>query len=125
MRKFIFLMLLLTAQMVRADWVLVRTGPQNDKYYVDTDSIKLNGNIAKAWSKEIRENNSNKLAIYSAKYLNEYDCQNESSRLVYAIFYSDKEGFQIVDSVKNPIQDWTPIAPDTVLKSAFNVACRR
>ena len=71
--------------------------------YIDENSIKINGNKSRIWrlinhKKDVVIPGGTKYR--SSKVLQEFDCQNSSSRLVYVAAFKDVMGFGDVVSAE-------------------------
>lgn len=126
------LLLLLISSNVMAEWTRV-TGSFDGDYgdygdYVDVETIKKKNNKVKMWSlldfktaKIVTTDNKRSL---SAAVHYEYDCEEETYRLLDMYFYSGnmKTG-EVVYYVSNIKEETTSILPDSLNRAFFNIAC--
>ena len=113
---------------VSAEWVLV-SGEHNTglMVYVDPNTIRREGNLVKMSSlidyKTIQSIEGN--AVLSIERQNEYDCNEERTRMLASTWFSDnmKRG-QVVHSDSDE-DEWKPAAPGSIAQAMLNVACRR
>jgi hypothetical protein len=123
MIKLLALLLALLSSSANADWIIIDESSIGNKFYVDLDSKKTNGNIVKFWQfNDYSEKNFGDGK--SGRYLNEYDCKNEMSRLLYVTVFSGHNltGYTLVDK-QSPKQFWEPIPPNTTEYKIFKAVC--
>jgi len=96
-------------------------------YYMDLNSIRKDGNSVKVWTliditqQEIRER-----GIYSLKMRTEFNCKDETFRILDSITYSGSMGMSsaIASSAQDKnIETFEAIAPHTMTQKLFNTAC--
>lgn len=99
------------------NWVLA-VGTENKSVYVDKDSIKRTGFIARYWTRTDYEPATERGWVRAVR-LNETDCAGERIRfLQIAIYYADgTRGGS--DSPSN----WYYVVPETELESEFDFIC--
>lgn len=126
MRKSIWIVLVVVARNAFAgDWTPV----SSDDYmatYVDMESVRKTGNTSKIWVmydyRKI-QNFTDSINYQSAGVQQEYDCENERSRILSYVFYSGqlRSGNVTYSYQKNG--DWRPLVPDSVSHSVYRIAC--
>ena len=127
MKKLVVLLLLMVSTSVFAEWTEV--GGNDDAgltTYVDYGTIKRKGNKVKMWSlldlKTVQE-------VAGKKYLsvmsrNEYDCEEETSRMLDFYEYSgNMRNGEIVWSSTNIKKETVSIIPESIDEGNFNIAC--
>ena len=127
MKKLVVLLLLMVSTSVFAEWTEVSG---NDDVgitaYADFGTIKRKGNKVKMWSlldlKTVQE-------VAGKKYLsvmsrNEYDCEEETSRMLDFYEYSgNMRNGEIVWSSTNIKKETVSIIPESIDEGTFNIAC--
>lgn len=111
-----------------AEWVLA-TG--NDEtgllVYIDPDSIRRNGNLAKMWQlydyKTVQTVAGD--SLLSMKRFNEYDCVEERTRTLGYTWFSGNMGSGKVVFSTPEVQQWEPIGSRTINHTLWKVACDR
>lgn len=128
MRKMIMtLLLLIVSTNVFAEWTKVTNSSDGDMtVYVDYGSIKKKGNKVKMLDlsdfKTVHKTKSYR--YFSQLSLNEYDCEEETRRMLDFHWYSEnmKKG-NIVYSEKNINDEGKSIPTDSIGTDLFNIAC--
>ena len=118
------LMLLMTATAASAEWT--RAG-ETDEFiqYVDTATIRRNGNFVKMWSladyKTVKTvaGQSN----LSNKKQSEYDCKEEKERKIAHTWFTGQMGSGTVNYTDNRTEEWSPISPESVGETLWKIAC--
>ena len=126
--------LLLTIMMlgsgpVYAEWVLTSGDDEVGlKVYVDPESIRRKGNLAKMWQlydyKTVQTVAGD--SLLSIKRYNEFDCTEERIRmLAYTWFSGNMATGKVVYSTPSTPeeQQWEPVVPRTINRSLWKVAC--
>jgi hypothetical protein len=127
MKKILVLLLLMVSTSVFAEWS--KLGGSSDKestVYVDYGTIKKKGNKVKMWSlidyKTVHE-------VAGKKYLsvmgrNEYDCEEETSRLLDFHYHSGnmRQGESVLSDT-NLKEEATSIVPESIDETFFKIAC--
>lgn len=119
---------LLSSGPVYAEWVL--TSGDDDaglKVYVDPDSIRRKGNLAKMWQlydyKTVQTVAGD--SLLSIKRYNEFDCTEERTRmLAYTWFSGNMATGKVVYSTPDE-QQWEPVIPRTINRTLWKVACEK
>jgi len=125
MKKLILAILLtVTSTSVMAEWIYVSSNKAGDEFYLDYGTKRVNGNIVKIWGRAVYKEVS-LYGDYSVKTQEEYDCGNETSRLIYSAFYIDRDSNKQSSSGNSTSLDWEPIMPDSVGKVIFQSVCKR
>ena len=119
------LMLLVTAIAASAEWTIAGG---NNRYiqYVDTATIRRNGNLVKMWDladfKRLQKSAAG-MSYLSDKSQSEYDCKEEKQRMLALTNFSGKMGSgKVVASNYDP-SEWRPIAPESIGEILWKIAC--
>jgi len=107
------------------NWVKVDSSVDGERtFYVDSDSIRKDGNLRKAW--EIQDlKKRNKDGEMSRRMRVEYDCKNERSRIL--AFSTHSEGMargEILFSASQ-VGSWREIPPGTIGELYLKFVCSR
>ena len=123
----LFLVMLLTfvSTSAMAEWTMVGDNV-NTNLYIDFSSIKKTGNKVKAWSmddyKKIQDADKDKYLSDVAQ--NEYDCKEETTRLLALIIYSENMAKgHVVYSNLNVHGEAAPIPPNSSGRILWKRAC--
>lgn len=115
------LLVLLAMPAVGQEWVQVGESDRYD-YYIDQGSIRVNGNLRRAWLlwyyKERQRG-----GFYSSRGLDEFDCAEERSRSLQGDFYSEPmlKG-ELLHRFTEP-RPWEFVAPGTNGKAILDFVC--
>ncbi|BAP37802.1 hypothetical protein AS4_28620 [Acinetobacter guillouiae] len=123
MKKLFFISLLMFSTFsFSAEWTLVTTSSDNEKYFIDSKSIKTNNQkgTAQAWIKTVKRYNGKDLM--NSKFLMEYDCRNQKHRYLSLTQYNSK-GIVKSSSSKEDY-NFRYVAPDTIAESLMLFSCR-
>jgi hypothetical protein len=109
-----------------AEWVL--TSGDDDvglKVYVDPESIRRKGNLAKMWQlydyKTVQTVAGD--SLLSIKRYNEFDCVEPRTRmLAYTWFSGNMATGKVVYSTPDE-QQWEPVVPRTINRALWKVVC--
>ena len=126
-RLLLGLMLLVNATAARAEWTAVGEGSEFI-YFVDTTTIRRNGNFVKMWNlmdyKTVKKSVAGK-SYLSSKVQREYaDCKEETTRLLALALYAGKmgtEGVVLWDSEASI--KWSPMPPESPGEVLLEIAC--
>jgi hypothetical protein len=119
-------LLVLNSGPVYAEWVL--TSGNDDAgltVYVDPDTIRRNGNLAKMWQlhdyKTVQTVAGD--SLLSIKRYNEYDCTEVRTRMLGYTWFSGNMGSGKVVYSTNDVQQWEPVVARSIDRSLWKVAC--
>ncbi len=107
-----------------AEWLL-RGSDDSHSEYIDYSTVRKYSNKAKHWimvdyAAPQRLVNDSYLSV---KYQYEYDCKNESIRVLSFVFYSDNMGQgQVVVTDSTP-SSWTPVIPGSGGEARWKMLC--
>jgi hypothetical protein len=113
---------------VFAKWTVV-DGGVGMAVYGDTVSIKKKGNKVNMWSlndyKTVQESSRGERYL-STMAFNEYDCEEETNRLLDLYFYSGHmRGGEIVLSIPNIKDETKSVLPGSIEEELFKFACSK
>jgi hypothetical protein len=109
-----------------AEWVLTSGDDEVGlKVYVDPESIRRKGNLAKMWQlydyKTVQTVAGD--SLLSIKRYNEFDCVDARTRmLAYTWFSGNMATGKVVYSAPDE-QQWEPVVPRTINRTLWKVAC--
>jgi hypothetical protein len=108
------------------EWSYVESAGSSDAY-IDRETIRRNGNTARAWSLADYARPQTELfgTFSSTRSLGEYDCAEQRSRglQVHALAGNMARG-EIVASVTPP-GEWSYVAPGTMTEALMEAVCGR
>ena len=130
MKKIIILILLVVSTNVFAEWTevgdSVHAGSKNVTSYADLETIKKKGHKVKMWilyDFKTAQNAGN-VRYLSAMIHNEYDCEEETLRILDLHTYLEGMGYGgVVYSETNIKYEAEAIRPGTIEKGLFKIAC--
>lgn len=121
------LMLLFFSGPVVAEWVEVSTNNGITTY--GNLIVQRNGPLVKMWrlidfpSAQTLESGQQ---YFSTKSLSEYNCAEDSVRLIQVAAYSDRKGLgTLIHSENYDPTKWSPIAPRSINEALWKIACGR
>lgn len=123
------LLLLVSTNVLAVDWVKAGGVTEDGSFtnYVDPQSIRRNGNKVKLWS--LNDFKSGKVLSNNKTYLStvarqEFDCFEDTVRIIDAYFYSGKMGKgDIVLSNPNRTDLAESAPPGSIFEAALKIAC--
>lgn len=122
----LFTLLILSGGPAHAEWVLTSGDDEVGlKVYVDLESIRRKGNLAKMWQlydyKTVQTVAGD--SLLSIKRYNEFDCVDARTRmLAYTWFSGNMATGKVVYSTPDE-QQWEPVVPRTINRALWKVAC--
>lgn len=107
-----------------AEWKLLSVSDNNDEFYADFSTRKVNNRIVKIWimTKFGQPSRGGDLV---SKTLQEFDCRDDTVRDQYLVFYSDIEMSNTTSSFSAPNKNWIPIVPDSVYSKVLKRVCSK
>ena len=126
MKKLLVLLLLMVSTSVLAEWTTVGGGTDLISY-IDFGTIKRKDNKVKMWSlidlKTVHEFSGGERYL-SGMMRSEYDCEEETMRMLDVYYYSEnmREG-EVVVSNTNITNEATSVRPDSIEETFFKIAC--
>lgn len=121
-------LLTLSSGAAYAGWVLTSGDDEAGlTVYVDQDSIRRKGNLAKMWQlydyKTVQTVAGD--SLFSIKRFNEYDCTEERTRMLGYTWFSGNMGLgKVVYSTTEKLQ-WEPVVPRSINHTLLKVACSK
>ena len=127
-------MLLLVSTNAFAEWTWVggtEYGDDGFEVYVDLETIHKKGNKAKMWRmysyniQKTMEDKNNK--YWSSRGINEFDCIEATSKTLAFSYLTEKmgSGQEIYYVNFTDKAEEVQIAPGTIVKTLFNIACSK
>ena len=123
--------LLLTCGTAQAsDWVsLGKNNAGTFEQFIDVSSIRIEGNIRRAWVKSVFKAHTKTTTPNDRRYWehsiakNAFNCAQEMTRTeALAVYFEDGTNFQMpAESYPSP---WEPVVPDTVDAYNMKFICR-
>lgn len=96
---------------------------------IDFDSIRVNGNVRRAWFKSTAASTTMKglppqqtAGVEYVLALNEFNCSNKKFRILSVSFH-DVDAGPSSDSSNPLTPEWVPVKPDSVADAAMNYLC--
>ena len=127
MKKILVLLLLIVSTSVFAEWTEVGgNNAAGQTSYIDLGTIKRKGHKVKVWSlndyKTVQESEGSRYLSSMSRY--EYDCEEETIRLLDFLWYSGnmKQG-EIVVSSSNIKMEARSVTPGSIDETFFKIAC--
>lgn len=123
------LMILMLSGPALASWELVRSTPGAVSVYVERETIERSGNLARIWSLfdlATAEQSPNGLSFRSTRSRAEFDCANNTRRLLSVDFHEAAMGTgRIVSTRKFAAMQsrFDPVVDDSVASSVMKAAC--
>lgn len=123
------LVLLLLSGHAHAGWELVRSTPGAVSVYIERDTLERSGNLARIWSLfdlAASEQSPSGLSFRSTKSRAEFDCSNNTRRLLSVDFHEAAMGTGRIVSTRqfNEMQSrFDPVAGDSVAADVMKAAC--
>lgn len=96
--------------------------------YIDRETIRRNGNTARAWTlRDYARPQTKSYATYSSSLnLDEYDCTEQRARdLQISVFSGNMASGGVVNSADYNTEEWSYVAPGTIGESLMEAACGR
>ncbi len=130
MKKMLILLLLMVSTNVFAEWTRYGDSADGDAtVYIDVETIKRKGHKVKMWrlmdfkTVQIFKGDNNTRYLSSITY-NEYDCEEQTTRMLDFYQYSGKmrQG-EIVYSAPNIKNEAESILPGSIAEGLFKLVC--
>ena len=124
MRKYLIALLMLISCSAWADWVFVVASEDgNARLFIDPNTVRKEGSLRKIW--ELRNDKfKSKNGAQSFRARVEYDCKNETSKLLSLTEHSGgMASGTVLLSVDSPLAK-TSIPPNTIAEEMLKAVCR-
>jgi len=120
------MLLVLSSGPVYAAWMLTSGDDEAGMtVYVDSDTIRRNGNSAKMWQlfdyKTVQRVAGD--SLLSMKRFNEYDCTEARTRTLGYTWFSGHMGSGNVVYSTTEVQQWEQVAPRSINQTLWKAAC--
>ena len=120
------MLLVLSSGPVYAAWMLTSGDDEAGMtVYVDSDTIRRNGNSAKMWQlfdyKTVQRVAGD--SLLSMKRFNEYDCAEARTRTLGYTWFSSHMGSGNVVYSTTEVQQWEQVAPRSINQTLWKAAC--
>jgi hypothetical protein len=120
------MLLVLSSGPVYAAWILTSGDDEAGMtVYVDSDTIRRNGNSAKMWQlfdyKSVQRVAGD--SLFSLKRFNEYDCAEARTRTLGYTWFSGHMGSGNVVYSTTEVQQWEQVAPRSINQTLWKAAC--
>ena len=132
MKKVLVLLLLMVSTSVFSEWTAVSVSSDNNRTnYVDVGTIKKKGNKVKMWTmydyktvKMIDKNEKQTVRYLSMVNYDEYDCEEETWKMLDLYLYSGNMGDgEVVGSSTNIKDEAKSVIPGSITETLFKIAC--
>jgi len=122
MRLVLCLLLALAAAPAWAEWVKV-SETDDSVFYIDPATIRKDGNLRRVWTiNDLKQRQKD--GEMSRRFLNEYDCKEERSRILSISEHSDPmAGGKTLVSESKPI--WSHVPPGTPSQTMMRIVCAK
>lgn len=120
------MLLVLSSGPVYAAWMLTSGDDEAGMtVYVDSDTIRRNGNLAKMWQlfdyKTVQRVAGD--SLLSMKRFNEFDCAEARTRTLGYTWFSGNMGNGNVVYSTTEVQQWEQVAPRSINQTLWKAAC--
>lgn len=127
MRKTILMLLLAAISSgAMAEWVWVWISTDGEKWYIDPQTIKKDGNLRRGWVL-INEPAADKdFGSLSNRALVAFDCKGERSSVLQISYHSEPMARgRLIDSFTFKDDDWHYNAPGTAGEAILKIVCSK
>ena len=123
MKKLFLLCLMMLASSAWAEWVLY--GETNTAtLYFDPATIRKDGNMRRVWQLHDLKT-LNEEGVMSRRFRSEYDCKNESWRIISRSNHSERMATGETLYSNSSAGDWSDIPPNTISATILNIICTK
>lgn len=105
-----------------ANWFYV-TESSVASNYIDTQSIRIEGERRRVWQMSDRKVNGTN-GSRSSRSLVEYDCKEARSRFLQGVNFTGQEASGNIVSMTNEASQWSYVDPGTTGELLFQAACK-
>lgn len=120
----ILITMLLATPAAHAEWIKVFENIRGTTSYVDTDSVQATGQYRKVWELQSYKTPASN-GMLSMKMRKEYDCKEETTKLISFTAYKGTMGTGDVLGTVNSPDEWQPISKNPGGKGAFRYVCEQ
>jgi hypothetical protein len=107
-----------------ASWIEIVRSEAGRIYFVDANSIQRSGDSATFWLKS-NYPSRDKFGNYSSKVQDTINCRTREAITRWIMTYDDIENKGRLTHSFDPKESWSPIPPDSVQWSIYDIICRR
>ena len=123
-RSLAFILLILVLEIAKADWLLLQSEPEGIKHYVDSEVKKTEDGLRRIWVlMDVNLESIGSGFSYSIRSLHEFDCRQQSYRVLTATTYSGLKASGAVVKQGATSPDWRYVPPETIAARYFKFAC--
>lgn len=122
--KYLLALVMLIASPAWAGWVYLSTDVKGNVFYLDFETLRKDGNLRRIWQMT-EPADGDKLKWVSIRYRNEYDCKNETRRMLTFTSFSQKNlnGERLFENTKPT--DAEDIAPESIDWTTLKLVCSK
>jgi hypothetical protein len=121
MKKLFLICLMMLASSAWAEWVMY-SETDTEIFYYDPDTIRKDGNMRRVW--ELQDlKTPNEQGVMSRRFRGEYDCKNESWRLISHSSHSGRMATGETFFSNSSAGNWRDIPPNTISATTLNIIC--
>ena len=108
-----------------AEWVEIAATDYGMTVYVDSDTLRHEGDLVKMWSLlDYKTTQTIGVGLFmSRKDQREYDCTKERDRVLTFTQFSGNMGSGKVGYSNSDGSDWAPVVPQSVNQTVWKFAC--
>ena len=123
MKKLFLVCLMMLASSAWAEWVMYDWN-DTTTYFYDPATIRKEGNMRRVWVlQDLRKRGQ--YSEMSRRYRSEYDCKNESWRIISRLNHSERKATGETLYSNSSAGDWSDIPPDTISATILNIVCAK
>ena len=117
-------LVMLFASPAWAGWVYLSKDVKGNVFYLDFETLRKDGNLRRIWQM-VELADGDKLKWVSTRYRNEYDCKNETRRMLSFASFSQKNlsGETLFENTKPT--DAEDIAPGSIDWTTLKLVCSK
>lgn len=108
--------------LAQAELVKVFENIRGTEVYIDTDTMAGGGRYRKVWELQTFRNPSPQ-GMLSMKIHKEYDCKDESARMLSYVVFKGKMGTGEKMGTVNTPGEWQPVSKNPGAKGGFRMVC--
>lgn len=126
MRKLLFIcgIFFVTSVFATAEWINIGSNRNNDRFFIDVNSIERSGDSVTYW---VKVNNAARDANGSLSSKDQYiiHCQARQFAPRYLISYDELDNNGRILVARESKNSWSPIPPDTMIYLHFQLLCKK
>ena len=122
--KYLIALMIVITQPASAEWTEVSSDIRGNKYFVDMESIRINGNYRKYWGLiNFSTPQSQSVEQLSQLMRGEVDCKEEQSRWLSIAALPEDMASGEVQSRQEESGKWTKVTPSSTDGKTLKVVC--